>query len=277
MKVLFVSDLLDGWSIHNTYKAFVKYIPNITFDIVEGNKISLAEFYDKAKNFDLVHLFYTCGIDKFIEYVRDNYSKCIVTIVNERTMAAVVNDERSNLEEIFSTCRILTSVSKKMAEEYEGIYIPNGVNLDIFKEEKRNVVGFIGTETVNKGIFLLRKVCKDLNLELLELLYGKNQVPYEEMYKQYKKMSVLVLPSESEGCSNVVLEALSMNIPVITTKTGIWQDLQDYVMFVDLSYNSLRNALRKYSTRKFINDNFNWITICKKYEEVYNAIYGRMK
>lgn len=53
--------------------------------------------------------------------------------------------------------------------------------------------------------------------ENIRLLSG---VPYSKMIEQYKQSDVLLLPSVAEGIANVALEAMALNVPVVTAACG---------------------------------------------------------
>jgi glycosyltransferase involved in cell wall biosynthesis len=59
---------------------------------------------------------------------------------------------------------------------------------------------------------------RDCNLSNRVKLLGPR--PLEELPGWYRRASLLVLPSRSEGVPNVVLEALACGTPVIATRVG---------------------------------------------------------
>jgi len=199
----------------------------------------------------------------------------VMTIANERSLLTEHCINKIQVEEMMKSCAYVTSVSKKIADIYNVEYLPNGVDLDIFKEPKKVTVGYVGTEGENKNYPLLEKVCKDLKVKLLAMLYKKNQVPQEELYKYYQQMDLFIHPSKTEGCSNVILEALAMGVPVFMTKEGIWQELKDWVTFIEPTYEGIANVIKKYKAREFIKENFSWEKIVKRYGEIYERVVSR--
>lgn len=278
MKVLFVPNLLDNWSCHNTYKVFKKFIPGVTFGVLPGEKCNEDSLAEQLSYYDLVHLFFTAGVDRFYNLVKNHPEKFVITAVNERSFLDSYGiTSLPHLEYMVQSCNVATSLSEHIAKRYGIKYIPNGIDFDMFSRERRAVVGFIGTASDNKGYFDLKKVCEELKLNLLSICYDEKNLPQEQMFDIYRKMDVFVHPSKSEGCSNVVLEALAMNIPVITTKTGMWKDLERFVTFIEPSYVSIKEALLKYSPREYLRENYDWKNICKEYEKLYDLAYRRIQ
>jgi len=121
------------------------------------------------------------------------------------------------------------------------IIVPYGVNLDLFKKEKKQDdvfrVIFVGNIGVHKGLIYLFKALEKLQLSNFEcLLIGKIEPCFITYFNQYRKYfeyipkiahkqlryyysnaSVLVFPSLDEGFSLVQLEAMACGLPVITT------------------------------------------------------------
>lgn len=114
------------------------------------------------------------------------------------------------------------------------VLIPNALDLEEWAPrapllERRAgqpfTVGFSGNlkttkERRIKGFDLVAGACERMNLPLLHFGKGQGQIPRAEMpEKFYGQIDVLlhpVLPGK-EGCSNVIMEALSLGVPVITT------------------------------------------------------------
>ena len=185
-----------------------------------------------------------------------------------------INLEKAN-KMLFGCCGV-TSVGYKMADLYKCEYIPNGVDLEEFHSPKKIIVGYTGTSRPNKNFSLLEKVCNDLGLKLKAYLYENARVPHEDMWNEYRKFDVFVHPSVSEGASNPILEALAMNVPVICTAQGIVpREFSDLVTIIEPNYNSLYNALKKFNSRKVIEDRFQWKNLCEKYKMFYERMYER--
>jgi len=129
---------------------------------------------------------------------------------------------------IIATNKFLFNEAKKYNKN---VYlIPNGLDLDEWSilpcKEGKFVVGFVGNignpeYKKYKGFDLLEQACKELKVTIKTALYGKDQLPHDQMREKfYSQVSCIVHPTEGEGCSNTIMEALACGIPVITTKTA---------------------------------------------------------
>jgi len=137
------------------------------------------------------------------------------------------------------------------------IILSQGVDLSRFKIRKRNpdeemeTILYVGRLELTKGIekaleafLLLKKRYQDLNFILcgegslkqkLVLKYGKveglsflGHVAHDEISSIYQKSDVLILPSFSEGLSNVILEAMASGVAVIASNVGGNAQLLDF-------------------------------------------------
>ncbi|NUB46518.1 glycosyltransferase [Fertoebacter nigrum] len=109
--------------------------------------------------------------------------------------------------------------------------IPNALDLDDWaicdpRSGDSFTVGFAGNLTTSKerkikGYDFVEDACKALDLPLLHFGKGAGQIAREDMRaKFYSQIDCLVHPVApgKEGCSNVIMEALALGVPVITTR-----------------------------------------------------------
>ena len=179
----------------------------------------------------------------------------------------------------------------------ENVFIlPNGVDTEKFqyvdKEPKKFIVGFAGriskpNEDNCKGFSkYVKAVCKDLGLPLVQADDLNNQYKHHEMPEFFKKISILVLPSFAEGCSNTILEAQASGIPVITTRTG-WhfENCEDYKHLIFCSRNiidireKIQYLMENKRIRTFIKQNarkfaeaHSWKEISEHYKQQFNKM-----
>lgn len=110
--------------------------------------------------------------------------------------------------------------------------IPNALNLEEWCPSNATLsnhqftLGFAANintknEADIKGHRLVQTVCKEMGIPLITLEKGENSISREEMpIHFYGKIDALIHPvaPNKEGCSNVIMEALALGVPVITTK-----------------------------------------------------------
>lgn len=254
-----------------------KFAPNITIHYLDINKKGNLHYQSnkdlltysykayryskglmKEKDFDLCHAFFgiPCG------YIAMKLG--IPYIVSLRGSDVPFHNKRFYLLDKFifknlskniwknSKYTIANSLDlKKEAleiSESDIITIPNGVDIDIYKNsrKKRNnafnilfvgrlsrikcidilinafskVEGHKKLVIVGGGIMMgeLIRLTKELGLEN-DVIF-KGILNRKELVKQYNLSDIFVLPSSHEGMSNTLLEAMSCSLPVIVTNTG---------------------------------------------------------
>jgi glycosyltransferase involved in cell wall biosynthesis len=173
------------------------------------------------------------------------------------------------------------------------------------------VIGFTGRLVRDKGILELvrayqeiRKKHQNIKLMLIGMLEIRDALPedvvriikedkgiistgyvgYDTIEKYYALMDVFVLPSYREGFPTSVLEASSMEIPVITTRvtgccdsiidgeTGIFvgNNTKELEVAILKLYNdtTLRQRMGK-AGRKFVEENFRHEIVWREIEKLY--------
>ena len=137
------------------------------------------------------------------------------------------------------------------------IVLSQGVDLSRFEMRKRspneklNTLLYVGRLELSKGLeealkafILLKKRYEDLNFiicgegsisEKLIFKYEKingvsflGHVAHDEISSIYRKSDMLVLPSFSEGLSNVILEAMASGVAVVASGVGSNAQLLDF-------------------------------------------------
>lgn len=201
----------------------------------------------------------------------------------------------------------------------------NGINTEYFNrgaiqkanidgiEENDFVYGFIGRIVRDKGIveliaaflqitqelsniklLIVGSFENDLNVpnEIADAINNHSQIIFagrqSDVRPYYKAMDVFVLPSYREGLCGVVLEASSMEVPVISTDiSGVREIISNQtngILVPPRDIENLLNAMRKMyedlemrkklvaNAKLFVKDNFDQKTVWKnsleKYEEI---------
>lgn len=86
------------------------------------------------------------------------------------------------------------------------------------KDLKKNGVNFHYTIIGAKGNEEVAYMINDFNLQ--EDVTITDSVPQKEVYQLMANSSLLVLPSIAEGIANVVIEAMAVGLPVLSTRCG---------------------------------------------------------
>lgn len=169
-------------------------------------------------------------------------------------------------------------ISPNMKRVYKNsTYIPNGVNLKIFKRKGKLKKGLVG---------LAQKYCSDeitkllreLNLKYIET---KGKWKYESLGKFYSMLNVFIsIPYKQAGFNLVWIEAMACEVPyVIGTNDGIGEILPIYKVS---NFHELKKLLKKIkggevkplkSQRKWvIKHGFLWLNSAKKIIKIYSGI-----
>ncbi|PSO04524.1 hypothetical protein B9Q12_02295 [Candidatus Marsarchaeota G2 archaeon ECH_B_SAG-G06] len=215
--------------------------------------VSVNNFGSKAiskikKLTNVVRVLHTIASDRTLDtYVSLNatpieYAKCYILRKRER-------EAEKRLSGVLTVCvsRFLKekALEHKLESQKNLIYVPNCVDTTLFykkEEEKRFDIVFVGRFQKVKGLDILLKALKILNLRLkvnivgienpqekqwCEKLVGTSAmltfsgfVNREQMPEVYRSAKILVLPSRYETFGLPVLEAMACGTPVVASGVG---------------------------------------------------------
>jgi len=142
--------------------------------------------------------------------------------------------------------RNLTKYTSKISIAHGHLIDFSNFNVTKCLDERRNLIGFIGRFSEEKGIInLVRAIPKILSnrKDITFMLIGEgelsdkinflikeygveekvlvyNWVPHQELPKYLNEFKLLVVPSYSEGLPNVIIEAMACGTPVLATSVG---------------------------------------------------------
>lgn len=210
-------------------------------------------------------------------------------------------------------------VSKSSLEEYKknGVYlknsivIPNGFQLSDSSSKKFNgrplKLGYVGRKSSVKNQEMLFKAfnifsCnrntelhiagKNMTYKSFENIISKDAnkkiVWYGEIsnsYELYEKIDILILTSITEGFPNVVGEAMSVGVPVISTNAGeSWDIIRDSGYKIGLNYMELVEVLediynnpaqlkeKSQKAYRIIRDSYTLQKIVEEYKKYYEEV-----
>lgn len=277
MRILLIPDVLD-WAIDFRCQAIQKFIPEHEFVRRAGDRNP--EVLADNNKFDVIHFNYTYGLTDYYNFLIANKDRVVITLANERSILYGTGVQKEKLAELVRVLPNVTTVSLALSRLYNIKYIPNGIDEDLFNKKKNLVVGYAGSLAPLKNVDLIKQACKELKAELKIADYTKREkfilsVPHNEMQNFYMGIDVYVHTSKTEGFSNTILEALSCNVPVIMTRQGVWQELEDYVTFIEPTVESIKHSLRRYLGRELVEKKFLWKNIVPEYKKVYEEIWKK--
>ena len=161
--------------------------------------------------------------DKKILSVHGAYSEQ-VKVLHSKTTGILAS--RAELK-AFEISDKLTTDSKTVQKYYKEkldvdfIYLPAPLDTKKFNnihqtEKKKNQVIYIGRDSYEKGIDILKNIESKINGNVV---YCTN-FPWQKTMEILKASNLLVLPSRMESLPQVIKEAFYLKIPVIATDVG---------------------------------------------------------
>jgi len=194
---------------------------------------------------------------------------------------------QSAIKNILRLSSAITTVSNEIAINVSRILancqapivvIPNGVNLDTNNVvnatvHKLNSFVYVGHLDKNKGLDTLLRAFEMLaqqypiyklvivgdgplrdhlerlgrGLQMRGALFLEGKIPHHKALEIIKDSLALILPSLSEGCPNVILEAMAVGTPVIGSNVGgikeIIRDQENGLLFDRMHAEELRNCM----------------------------------
>jgi len=294
------------------YNPFSKHLRDIYKDnyvaTISHTRFFISSFfaliYSRVHKTPLIHVEHGSGYVKM-----DNFLFSVISKIYDNTFGRLIfrfSDVNVAVSE--ATARFINKFDKRETE-----IIPYGVAIDQNNtiKIKNNLVPkiiYLGRLIDGKGVDLLLRASKDLDInhQLVIVGDGPTRRSLENLAKQLKNRSVvfvgekkpedalkilktanvLVSPSYSEGFGITILEAGSLGVPIISTKTGIAETLiKDGVngFFIEKGSSgsivaSLRLILKDVRLRKSMAENmyrditlgYNQKDIFKKYLQIIN-------
>ena len=181
----------------------------------------------------------------------------------EELMSTISQKDKNEL--VAAVCGVISVSSENkrkciyygLAKKENIIVLPNAVNTKIFhpmpkNQELRKRLGvqsedflilFVGGFIPRKGSGILAKAIDQLHDKQIKVIFAgapmagdedepfcegivyKGTIPHDLLPVYYSASDCFVLPTQKEGCSNAIVEALAMGLPVISSKGAFNDDI----------------------------------------------------
>ena len=204
----------------------IKKLKNPSFVLLSSLKAIIGnERYDIVHAFNVPSAFamkYTKSKKKVLS-IHGIYSEQ-VNALHSKTIATAAKITESKVLDWADKLTTDSKIVKKMYKEklnvdFEFFYAP----LDIKKfsklkniEKKEKQVIFIGRDSFEKGIDILKKIETKINGKVVYCTNTK----WDDAMENLKASSILVIPSRMESIPQVIKEAFYLKIPIIATNVG---------------------------------------------------------
>jgi len=269
----------------------IKNLKNLSFSFFGTLKaINNSKTYDAVHAWNVPSAFIMKKIKakKKILSVHGVYSKQ-VDMLHSKITSSIISSKESQVLDWADT---LTTDSKFVQSEYLKLgknfeYIPAPLDSTKFKNivtlEKKNQIVYVGRDSFEKGIDILRDIESKLNASVKYC----TDLEWNKAMKIVKESKILVVPSRTESIPQVIKEAFFLKIPVIATNVGGIPELisnnftgllvspenpEQMINAINtlLNDNQKQKLLSK-NAFEFINNNFSWDSLIDKYTNLYKS------
>ena len=270
----------------------IKNLKNLSFSFLGTLKaINNSKTYDAVHAWNVPSAFIMKKIKakKKILSVHGVYSKQ-VNMLHSKITSRIINSRESQVldwaDKLTTDSKFVQSEYAKLGKSFE--YIPAPLDSQKFQDiytstEKKNQIVFVGRDSFEKGIDILRNIESKINASVK---YCTN-LDWKDAMKIVQESQILVVPSRIESIPQVIKEAFFLQVPVIATNvggipelisnniTGLLVPPENPEAMTDainklLSDNNTKQKLSK-NAFEFINKNFSWDVLIEKYIKLYES------
>ena len=313
MKILFIAPRYSGGIGGHAYRLSQKlndsgfdvelmHVPHVPIKKLKNPSFSLfgiSKALLKKESYDIVHAFNvpSAFIMKYVKAkkkvlsIHGFYSEQ-VGLIHSNTVKSLVSSKE---KQVLQWADALTTDSQRVKDDYKEklnldvIHLPAPLDFEKLENipdvsRKNNQVIFLGRDSFEKGIDILKSVEDEINGKVV---YCTN-IPWEEAMLELKQSSILIIPSRVESIPQTIKEAFYLKTPVVATRvggipeiithneTGILIPPEDPNALVEninslLTDNSKIKALTQ-NAFEFINKNYSWKTLLPKYLAFYENL-----
>ena len=312
MKILFIAPRYSGGIGGHAYRVAQKlkdvgydvelmHVPHIPIKNLKNPSFTIfgkIQTIINKKSYDLVHawnvpsgiIMKNIDAKKKILSIHGMYSEQVEVIHSKfiGKLGKIVEKSAIKNADILSTDSkfVQKTYYEKFGLNVEYLPAPLDVKkfINIPKSNLKNQIVFIGRDSYEKGIDILKSIESSINSKVI---YCTN-TDWVETMKILQQSKLLVVPSRQESLPQVIKEAFYLKVPVIATnvggipeivehnKTGILVPSQNpeklKIAINDLLDNPELQEILKQNAHNFILEYFTWETLLPKYIKFYTNL-----
>lgn len=247
-------------------KRFVNFVKSsdIVIDYYDGNWFKLFSKIEEQKKIVFFHtILEKLHVYKNIHIVKDVYNEYVVLTEGAKKELLDIGISEDKVKKIYNLISI-DDILRKAEEKFEkqsDYFVMIGRIVNDSKDYLTVIEAFTSLEIKEKLYIVgdgpyrnqLKEKIKKLNLESKIKLLGSKKNPYPIL----KNSKGLIVSSKYEGLSNVILEALVLEKPIIATncpygpKEILGEDSCMGILFSVGDKNELINILKDFDSKKF--------------------------
>ena len=272
----------------------IKKLKNPSFAALSSIKAILdTEKYDIVHAFNLPSAFAMKKINakKKVLSIHGVYSEQVDALHSETTVKAASVTESKVLkwaDALTTDSEIVKNRYKqKLGLNFEFMYAP--LDIEKFKDipdvvKKPDQVVYIGRDSYEKGIDILRKIESEINGNVIYC----TDLDWKDAMRKLKESQILIIPSRMESIPQVIKEAFYLKIPVIAFDVGgiselVKNDINGKLVSPENEKELLKQInillddkqkIQKFGLNgyDFVIHNLTWESLLPKYENFYKNL-----
>ena len=272
MKVLCVVDK-PGWAVDFCADMLIGALPEIEWSKIYHTDVSPIELVHLLDANDVIYL---ANRDYGVKYEQAfqnrQHPRVVVTFRSWRYQRRDIQFASQYAAAVTAPCR---SLADEMARHHPCVtYIPDSVD-QRFCPSRPVRVGFAGTPHPPgyKGLHLIAIAVAEFGGVLVRAVQDNGRiVPRDDMPRWYESVDCVIVASENEGFGLVAVEAMAMNVPVLTTCVGIAAELD--CIYIPRSVPGVVRGLNRLFGRAQVRE-FSPRRVASQFREVFCELAGQ--
>jgi len=201
-----------------------------------------------------------------------NHPRVLITFRSWRYKETVIPFVTSGL--VKAATAVSRDLAAHVAEFISPVHYISEAVPGVFHPSRPRRIGFVGDVDEYKGFPLIERAVENCGFELLVAPrlsdeYGAN-LPQSDMPIFYESCDAVVVASEQEGGGTIAMEAMAMNVPVLTTRVGVAANLD--CQYIERSVESIESGLRKLFGRSKVFPEFSVESVNDKWADLFKEL-----